>query len=148
MNSCVWWKSYLHLNPVIKVNAHALSRRQVYAWTDAECESNGLGRVVHCQGKLWFTAVTTPLHILEQLLHREDNQIGYLEMLAVVLLSSTFPDILSGSAATIFVDNDGVLGSLIKWSCRAPEVNIAVGRWWLRAAHSIDLCFGHGTLIG
>ena len=41
------------------------------------------------------------------------------------------PLLLSGSTATIFVDNDGVLGSLIKGSCKAPEVNIAVDRWWL-----------------
>ena len=38
VRSCIWWKCYLRLNPVVKEDAHALSRRQVIAWAEAEGE--------------------------------------------------------------------------------------------------------------
>ena len=55
-------------------------------------------------------------------------------MLAVLLLLATFEDELFGSALLAFIDNDGVLGSILRGSSRAPEVNIAVGHLWLEVA--------------
>ena len=34
----------------------------------------------------------------------------------------------------MYIDNNGVLGSLIKGSSRSPETNLMVGRVWLHAA--------------
>ena len=67
-------------------------------------------------------------------MHQDDAQIIFLEMLAVVLLVETFGDLLSGNAVFCFIDNNGVLGSLIKGSCRAPETNMLAGGLWLHAA--------------
>ena len=71
---------------------------------------------------------------MAQLLGRNDDQIHFLEMLAVVLMLSTFEDLLAQKAVYVFIDNNGVLGSLIKGSSKAPEVNLLVGRVWLHAA--------------
>ena len=76
----------------------------------------------------------TPDHVWDQLLDREDQQIGVQEMLAVLLTWGTFQCHLSESLWTCFVDNDGVLGAILKGSSRAPEVNIAVGHLWLALA--------------
>ena len=63
-----------------------------------------------------------------QFLHRDDAQINFLEMLAVVLLVEILEDLLSSNAVFCFIDNKGVLGSLIKGCCRAPETGILCSR--------------------
>ena len=42
--------------------------------------------------------------------------------------------ILAGSATFVFIDNNGVLGTLLEGSTTAPEANTIVGRLWLDAA--------------
>ena len=81
-----------------------------------------------CSSGIWYyTALVVPHSVLEQLLHRGDAQINFLEMLAVVLLVETFVDLLSGSAVFCFIDKNGVLGSLIKGSCKESEANMLEG---------------------
>ena len=85
---------------------------------------------------MYYTALVVPDSVPEQLLHRGDVQINFLEMLAVVLSVETFVDLLSGNAIFCFIDNNGVLGSLIKGCCKAPEANLLVGGIWLHAAQT------------
>ena len=71
-------------------------------------------------GNWYYTTLVVPDSETSQLSHRDDAQINFLEMLAVVLLVETFGDLLSGNAVFCVIDNNGVLGSLVKGSCRAP----------------------------
>lgn len=118
----------------MRVPVHQQYRHQASAWTDASGDIRGLGAVLACNGSLWYTSLVAPEQIMEQLMPRDNQQIGFLEMLAILLLGATFPDILARSAVTVFVDNNGVLGSVIRGSSKASEINLAVGRWWLQAA--------------
>ena len=49
-------------------------------------------------------------------------------MLAVLLVVTTFQDVIHNTAAFVFIDNNGVLGSLLKGSSSAPEVNMVTGK--------------------
>ena len=53
-------------------------------------------------------------------------------MFAVALAIGTF--VTPGSMVSAFIDNDGVLGSVIKGSSKSPETNLAVGKMWLDLA--------------
>ena len=79
-------------------------------------------------GNCFYTALVVPGSVTSQLLVRDDAQINFLEMLAVVMLVETFGDLLSGNVVFCFIDNNGVLDSLIKCSCRARETNMLAGR--------------------
>jgi len=80
--------------------------------------------------------MATPASVHAQLLPRGDNQIGFLEMLAVMLMVGTCGDLVAGSALVVFIDNDGVLGTLIKGGRKSPEQNLAAGRFWIWAART------------
>ena len=64
-------------------------------------------------------------------MERGDHQIGFQEMLATVLLWGTFRDVLTEALLTVYIDNDGVLLSLIKGSGGGPETNMLIGQMWL-----------------
>ena len=77
--------------------------------------------------------MATPASVHAQLLPRGDKQIDFLEMLAVMLMVGTFRDLVAGSALVVFIDNDGVQGTLIKGGGKSPEQNATRGgeikRW-------------------
>ena len=128
-----WWHEYLRLGPTLRAVPNAGVRRHLVCYTDASGVDRMLAAVVY-DGISWYFARTkVSEEVMGQLLQRNDNQIGVLEMLAVALLFWTFPVLLSGSAATIFIDNDGVLYSLLKGASRAPEMCIAAGHIWLKS---------------
>ena len=66
-------------------------------------------------------AFQTPDHLLQQLLPREDNQIGFQEFLGVVLCLGTFACSLAACLWISCGDNDGVLFALKKGNGRSPE---------------------------
>ena len=59
------------------------------------------------------------------------TQIGFQEMLAVVMVVETFADLLRGTLWSCFIDNNGVLMAVVKGSCKSPETNFAVAKLWL-----------------
>ena len=137
----VWWLAYLKERPVTEVGA-TVARRHVIAWTDAAGESRWLGAVLYADGLFFFARCITPDGIFEQLIDRGDNQIGVQEMLGVLLLFESFADRLKGALVTLYIDNDGVLGSCIKGSSFGPEINLCVGRMWLTIARlGVDVSF-------
>ena len=83
--------------------------------------------MVYARGSWYYTYLDAPPDILDQLLHRH-SQINFLEMLAVLLFVTTFQDIIYNTAAFVFIDNNGVLGSLLKGSSSAPEANMITGK--------------------
>ena len=76
----------------------------------------------------------TPNHIWDQLLERGDNQIGFQEMLGVLLTWATFEHILRGCLWTAYCDNDGVLYAVANGGGGGPETHVCVGQLWLEIA--------------
>ena len=64
--------------------------------------------------------------------------IGCSELLAVVLCFYTFRDLLVETFWTCYIDNDGVLASLLIGSVttKALDINQIVGKLWLELAHA------------
>ena len=108
--------------------------KTVWAWTDACGDGGGLAAVVFSKGNWYCIALVVLAGVTSQLLHRDDAQINFLEMFAVVLLVWTFGSLLSGKAVFCFNDNNSVLGCTIKGRCRATETNMLAEWLWLYAA--------------
>ena len=66
------------------------------------------------RGEFIYKFFQVPDSIWCSLLPRGDDLIGYQEFLAVALAIGTF--VTPGSMVIVFIDNDGVLGSVIKGS--------------------------------
>ncbi len=82
----------------------------------------------------------TPDSIWEQLLPRDDNQIGVQEFLALLLALGTFARLLAASLWTAYLDNDGVMFTVRSGGGHCPEVHLALGQFWLALAKlGIDL---------
>ena len=106
----------------------------VYAWTDAAGASRWLAAVVFARGYWHWTRVLLPQEVWDSLLCRQDDQISAQELLAVPLAYASFPDLLRGCLLLLFVNNQGVLGSMLRGSAGAPDLNAAVGQVWLDIA--------------
>ena len=79
--------------------------------------------------------------VWNHLLDREDHQIGYQEFIAFAVAYHSFG--LSEVLLVEFIDNDGVLLSLLRGSSRLPEINFGVGMTWQdMAARDISLLLG------
>ena len=127
-----WWLKYLQIRPPSFMTV-AGDRPTQFIYSDAAGDSHQIAAVLmHRVNGVWrykWTAMKVPDAIWDQLLDRGDCQIGYQEFLAVVLGYSTFR---RKSAMSIgFIDNDGVLGALMKGSANHPEVNTGIGMLWL-----------------
>ena len=81
LNAASWWTKYLELKPSIRLAVHHTMRETVWAWTDASGEDPCLGVVVHARRRWYYTYLVAPPAVLDQLLHRQDSQINFLEML-------------------------------------------------------------------
>eukprot|EP00971_Amphidinium_carterae_P331919 6465766-Amphidinium_carterae.1 len=129
-----WWLQYLSLRPLAIRLKGITVRPTVYMWTDAAGESRWLAAVVYAGGKYYWTRMLTPDVTWNMLLPRMDNQIGFQEFLAVLLGLESFQDILTGTLLTCYIDNEGVRSAMHRGSCRAAEVNLGIGYFWLQAA--------------
>ena len=78
--------------------------------------------------------MTVPKNVWDTLLIRADDQIGMQELLAVPLGLETFHDMVVGSLLTVYIDNDGVLGGILRGSSVAADLNQAIGFLWLDVA--------------
>ena len=78
--------------------------------------------------------------VWEQLLPRNDDQIGMQELLAIPLAFESFRDLMDDALWLLAVDNQGVLHALVSGRSAAADVNSAVGRIWLdMAKHRVAL---------
>ena len=62
--------------------------------------------------------------------------IGVLELLAVLLVVETWREALRYARWQAYIDNDGVLYSIINASSKASDVNLIVGKLW-RNLHTL-----------
>jgi hypothetical protein len=134
LRAAEWFVHYLRIQPPVVQEACLASRPHVRTWSDAAGVSRWVAAVAEVDGKFLWTRVRTPDCIWDQLLERGDQQIGVQEMLGVALAWGTFRSRLHGALWTAYVDNQGVLGAILKGGSGAPEVNMAVGHLWLDLA--------------
>ena len=78
--------------------------------------------------------MVVPPSVWECFLARDDDQIGMQELLAIPLAFETFSSEVRNTLSIIFIDNNGVLGGLIRGSCMAADLNQAIGNVWLDIA--------------
>ena len=71
-----------------------------------------------------------PSLIMDALLQRGDNMIGALELLAVLLVIETWKEEIASTRWEAYIDNNGVLFWIINASCKAPDINLIVGKFW------------------
>ena len=131
-----WFIRYLTLRPSA-VRRGVTPRPLLVSWSDAAGASTWIAAVVRWKGTFFWTRVKTPRHILQQLTPREDSQIGFQELLGLVLVLGTFPDLVSGSLWVGFCDNDGVTHALSKGGGHNTECNLLIGKVCLHLA-SVD----------
>ena len=54
--------------------------------------------------------------------------------MAMLLGTSIFNHYVQGALVSSWIDNDGVLLSVLEGRCRAFDANVLIGKWWLEMA--------------
>ena len=132
MSTC-WFLAYLDVLPTT-VKRPGSKRQVVRMWTDAATCPSWVAAVVEIDGQFWYTRQEAKQWLFDQLNYREDNYVGILECAAVILGVWSFKKYLKDKALTLYTDNQGVLGALLKGSSHCQEQNIMVGQFWLMIA--------------
>ena len=122
----------------VRLKVGEARREQAVLWTDASSSPPCLAAVLRIGNKVVYTSWKVPNSLMSKMVQRLDNHIGILEAMAVNLGIETFSAVLQHKAPFIFVDNDGVLGGFLKGGSRPMDINLTVGRFWLRSAE-LDL---------
>ena len=112
-------------------------RKVVVSWTDAASTTRLLSAVFFDGGKFEYTRMEAPAQVLDDLVQRNDGMIGVLELLAVLLVLETWKEALQYARWQAYIDNDGVLYSIINASSRASDVNLLVGKLW-KSLHTLS----------
>ena len=105
-------------------------RNVVVSWTDAASTTRLLSAVFFDGNKFEYTRIEAPAQVQDNLVQRNDGMIGVLELLAVLLVLETWRETLQYARWQAYIDNDGVLYSIINASSRASDVNLIVGKLW------------------
>ena len=82
-DAMAWWLEYLLIKQPTMHYAVGAPRQQLTTWTDASGQDRWLAAVIHCDGRWAWTRMQTPESLWDQLIDREDHQIGYQELLGV-----------------------------------------------------------------
>ena len=107
-------------------------REVVVSWTDAASSARMLSAVVFDGRVFEYTRMKAPDMIMDDLIQRDDGTIGLLELLAVLLVIETLKETVMRAKWHAYIDNDGVLHSIIHASSKAVDVNHLVGLFWGR----------------
>lgn len=120
---CAWLRDFLHLAPPREIVFHPCTR-PVVIFTDGAAEDSGVscGAVVcdPASGGRWVFHVPVPDRLVGHWRSTGSKQvISQAEMLPILLVLHSFPELLTNRRALVFVDNEGVRYSLIKGASRA-----------------------------
>ena len=129
--ACSWWLRYLQERPKAILDIHWWQREHVLVFTDASGEDRCISAVIYAKGVWKYAWMEVPQQIWDQLIPREDKQIGVTEAMAVTLALETFKEDLAGQRVSFFVDNAGTLAGFIKGASKSTEQNIMIGESWM-----------------
>jgi hypothetical protein len=123
----LWWTHDIEVRPPSKASFR-LGRKEVILWSSASGESRTLGVVTAVKDVgSWsyaYTYLRVPDEFWELLLDRLDKQTDHHELLAVTLVMTTRA--VQSYVVTNDVDNDGVLGSILKGASKCHEVRLGI----------------------
>ena len=108
-----WFIEYLITRPPAEVTGIKL-RPRVVSWHAAAGSSRWVAAVLRVKDVFLWTRMRTPQHLWQQLAPRDDEQIGFQELLGLVLLLGTFRSEIQGSSWVSFGNNDGITHALEK----------------------------------
>ena len=138
--ACKWCLKYLEARPSSVFAGICESRQHVRTWYDASGVGRWVAVFLFVDGQWYWTRAQVAQAFLDTLLARRDNYIGMQELLAPILALGTWPDTFKAVLWTAWLDNQGVLHSLLKGSSGSPEANELVGSLWLSLARDfVDL---------
>ena len=140
----VEWQCMIIKTPSFQARPGGLSlfrplciRNVVVSWTDAASTTRLISAVFFDGKKFEYTRMEAPAQNLDNLVQRNDGMIGVLELLAVLLVLETWKETLQYARWQAYIDNDGVLYSIINASSRASDVNLLVGKLW-KSLHTLS----------
>ena len=117
------------------INSQKLAnRKHCRMWVDASGSKRIIAVIIEIEGVLHYTSLQVEAVIMKDWFIKNDNYIGILEMLAIILGVYTFASLIQGNLVTVFNDNAGVVHSVLRAASRIPEINQMVARLWLRVA--------------
>ena len=129
-----WVSRYLLERPSSSYSSINETRQHARTWTDASGVDRMVAAVLYADNRWKYTFVQVSTEFLESLLPRGDKYIGLLELLAPVLAIGTWPEEFVDRIWSAWIDNQGVLHSLVKGSSLSVEMNAIVGNLWLHLA--------------
>jgi len=120
---------------VASLRSALVPRFHVQLWSDAA----GASRMVaaffwHPVAGWLLTRWECLAGVLQDLLPREDEQIGYQELAGLVVALATLRGLCQGQLLTAWQDNQGVSHAVLSRGGVAPEINAVVGQVWLFVA--------------
>ena len=143
LQSARWFHAYLEKCPFSVRRVRTEHAAQCITWSDAAGATKWVAAIASVQGQYFWTRLKTPDDVWEQLLDRGDFQIGFQELLGLLLAWGTFGHLLKGACWLAFVDNDGVLHAVMKGGGGGPESFACIGHLWLDLAEAqVDLHVG------
>ena len=131
--ACSWFVHYLSHRPRA-VRWGVSPRPLLVTWHDAAGASRWVAAVVRSDSGYFWTRIQTPQHVWEQLSVRADSQIGFQELLGVVLILGTFAPLVAGRLWVCFGDNDGITYALARGGGHNPESNMIIRKNWIHLA--------------
>jgi len=132
-----WFIVYLDQRPT-SLRRGLAQRRLITTWHDAAGSTRWVAAILRVGDSYLWTRIRTPQHLWDQLTPREDSQIGFQELLGIVLLLGTFEQYLAGALWVSFGDNDGITHAIAKGGGHSEESNMTIGKLWLSVA-SLDI---------
>ena len=130
-----WWLKYMEARPT-STSTHISwqDRSHCIVWVDASGSKRIIAVIIEVEGVLHHTNLQVEAVIMKDWFIRQDNYIGILEMLAIILGVYTFASMIQGNLVTVYNGNSGVVHSVLRAASRSPEINQMVARLWLRVA--------------
>ena len=129
--ACSWVGNYLEERPASCWTSVDEKRPHIRSWSDASGVDRMVAVLVLLDDEWHYTVAEVPMSSLGDFLQRNDNFIGVLELLAPVLALGTWGDKMADTLWTAWIDNQGVLHSLLRGSSVADDLNTLIGRMWM-----------------
>ena len=129
-----WWADILQEEIAEAFEMERVERRHVHLLCDASGNNAHLAAVLMEGKDVRYVEMVTPADWSQWFVQREDKQIMGLEVLAIMLGLESFRNEIRGANLTIWTDNAGAEGALVKGASKNADHNIMMHLFWKRAA--------------
>ena len=115
-------------------------KEHIHSWTNAAGANKMLAAAVVSASSMVAELMPLP-EVLAEATDAEGWQLHRLPgVRSISLRTNSLKEVLSGNLCPLWVDNQGVLHSLVRGSSLAEDMNVLIGRMWLQLSSlQIDL---------